>query len=59
MALRVGGDLLRRAGGNDAAAAVAALGAEVDHPVGGLDDVQIVFNNDHRIAGINKPVQDS
>src|SRR6266496_4692683 len=28
---------LRRAGTHDVAAAVAALGAEIDHPVGGLD----------------------
>src|SRR5215470_5812144 len=30
-------DVVRRAGGNDLAAAIAAFGAEVDDPVGGLD----------------------
>src|SRR5690606_19066265 len=56
-----GGDadnLLRRAGGNDAAAAVAALGAEIDDPVGGLDDVEIVLDHHHRVAGVAQPVQD-
>ena len=57
MAGRVVRDLLRRAGGNDASAAVAALGSEVDHPVGGLDDIQVVFDDDHRVARIAQAVQ--
>ena len=32
-----GRDLLRRAFDDDAAAGLAALGAEVDHPIGGLN----------------------
>ena len=43
--LRVAGDLLGRAGGDDFAALVAAFGAEVDQPVGGLDDVEIVLDD--------------
>jgi hypothetical protein len=35
-------DFLRRAGGDDLAAAVAAFRAEVDDPVGGLDHFEIV-----------------
>src|SRR5688500_11961024 len=39
-----------RAFGYDAAAFVAAFGAEVDDPVGALDDVQIVLDHDRRVA---------
>src|SRR6187431_1275869 len=38
-------DVFRRTPGDDFAAAVAAFGAEVDHPVGGLDDLQIVLDH--------------
>jgi hypothetical protein len=41
---------LGRAGGDDLAAAVAALGADVDDPVGGFDHVQVVFDHHHRVA---------
>src|SRR5580658_10818688 len=50
----VAGDLLGRAGGDDFAALVAAFGAEVDEPVGGFDDVEIVFNDKKRGAGLEK-----
>ncbi len=43
-------DLLRRAGGEDAPAAVAAFGPEIDDPVGGLDDIQVVFDDDNGVA---------
>ena len=49
-ALRVLRHLLGRAGGNDPAAAVTALGAQVDDPVGALDDVQVVLDDQDRIA---------
>src|SRR5882672_3305449 len=39
------------AGGDDASASVAAVGAQVDHPVRGLDDIQVVFDHDYRVAG--------
>jgi DNA-binding MltR family transcriptional regulator len=35
--------LFRRADGDDFAAVDAAVGSEVDDPVGGLDDVQVVL----------------
>ena len=57
MTLRNAGDLLRGAGGDDAPAAVAAFGPEVDHPVGGLDDIQVVLDHHHRVARIAQPVQ--
>ena len=51
------GDVLGRALGDDAAAAVAALGPHVDHPVGGLDDLQVVLDHHHRVAGVGQLVQ--
>ncbi len=57
MRVRVRGDLFRGAGGDDAAAAVAALGAQIHDPVGGLDHVQVVFDHHHRVALVAQPVQ--
>src|SRR5713226_3614561 len=42
---------------NDPAAAGAALGAEVDHVIGRFDDVQIVLDDDDRIALLDQLVQ--
>ena len=39
-------DGLGSTGAHDVAAAFAALGAEVDHPVGSLDDFQIVLDDE-------------
>ena len=47
----------RRAGGHDLAAARAAFGPQVDDPVGRFDHVQIVLDDQHRVAGIDKVVQ--
>ncbi len=55
--VRMRRDLLGRSRGDDATAAVATLGTEVDHPVGGLDDVEIVFDDDHGVAGVAQLVQ--
>src|SRR5580693_7523448 len=43
--LRAGGDLFGGADGDYLAASGTALGAEVDDPVGGLDDVEVVLDN--------------
>src|SRR5690606_34633665 len=43
-------DLLRRALADDRATAMAALRAEVHHPVGGLDHVQVVLDHHHGVA---------
>ena len=32
-------------------------GPEIDHPVGGLDDIQVVFDDDHRVAVIAQAMQ--
>jgi hypothetical protein len=36
---------------------VAALGAEVDDPVGRLDDVEVVLDDDDRVAGVDELLQ--
>ena len=51
------GDLLGRAGRDQLAARLAALGAEVDHPVGLLDHVEVVLDHEHRVAGVDEPLQ--
>ena len=51
------GDLLGRALGDDQAAAVAALGAHVDDPVGVLDDVEVVLDDDDGVALVDQPLQ--
>src|SRR5476651_674281 len=50
-------DILGRALRDDASTAVASLGAQVDHPVRGLDDVEVVLDHDHRVAMVAQPVQ--
>ena len=39
------------------AAAVAALGPEVDDPVGALDDVEVVLDHEHGVAGVDEALQ--
>src|ERR1700748_3111114 len=51
------GDLLGRAFGYHLAAGGAAFGADVDDPVGGFDDVEIVLDDDHGVAAVDEFVQ--
>src|SRR5437899_9037622 len=51
------GDEFGRALRDDAAAAFAALGAKVDDPVGLLDDVEMVLDDEHGVAEINEALQ--
>ena len=55
---RTGRHLLRGAGDNDGAAAVAPLRAKVDEVVGALDDVQIVLNDHHGVPRVHQPLED-
>ena len=57
VAARLPGDLLGRPFGNDLAAARAALGTEVDDPVGGLDHVEIVLDHDDRVAVVAQSME--
>ena len=54
MIFRKRGDFFRRAGGDDFAAALAAFGAEIDDPIGGFHHVEIVLDDDHRVAQIDQ-----
>jgi len=54
VALRVGGDFFWGAGGDDLSAAAAALGAHVDDPVGGFDDVEIVLDDEEGAAAFDE-----
>src|SRR5690606_8925893 len=42
--------VLRGTGGNDATAARPAFGSEIDHPVGGLDDVEVVLDDKNGVS---------
>jgi hypothetical protein len=48
---------IRRRRSHHTAAGVAAAWAEVQHLVGFGDQVQVVLDDHHTVAGINEPVQ--
>src|SRR6266702_5981419 len=50
----VGGDFFGGAGGYDLAAGAAAFGAHVDDPVGGLDDVEVVLDDEQGAAALDE-----
>ena len=51
-------DLLGRTLGNDAAAAVAALGAHVDDVIGAFDHVEVMFDDDDGVATLGQLLED-
>ncbi len=55
--LRFPHDILRRSLRHDAAAGVAAFGAEVDDPIRLGNDIQVVLDHDDGVAGIDQAVQ--
>jgi hypothetical protein len=57
VAPRATGDLLRGALGNQSPAAVSRIGPQVDQPIRRFDQIEIVFDDDKRMAGINKPLK--
>src|SRR6476661_1619994 len=44
------------AGGDEVAAGVAALGAQVDQPVGAFDDVEVVLDDQDGVAHVGEAV---
>ncbi len=54
---RLGDNVLGSSRGDDAAALLARLRAEVDHPVGRLHDIEVVFDDDDGVAQIDEPVE--
>jgi len=53
-----GSDLLRSPDGDDLTATVSGLGSEVDDPIGELDDVQVVLDQDECVARVDEPIED-
>ena len=54
---RFPGHFFRSAHGDDGPATRSAVGAEVNDPVGRLDHVEVVLDDEHRVAGIHESVQ--
>lgn len=54
---RDGDDVLWTAFGDDATAAVAAFGAEIDDPIGGFDDVHVVLDQEDAAAVFNEALE--
>ena len=52
------GDGLRRTFGHDTASVLPASWSEVDDPVSGGDDVEVVFDDDNRVPRGDEPVDD-
>ena len=57
MRLLVGQQLLERAAVHDLAAVLTGAGADVDDPVGDLDGVLVVLDDDERVAHVAQPDQ--
>ena len=57
MAGNCAGDHFRWACGENLTAAAAAFRPEIDDPVGGSDHIEVVFDDDYRVAVIGEPVQ--
>src|SRR5260370_13080614 len=52
--LRIARHLLGSSHRDDLAALIASLGAQIDQPVGGFDDVEIMFNHQQRSATLEQ-----
>lgn len=57
MAVGASGDVLWGAFGDDASALFTGLGAQVDDPVGRADDVEVMFDDEDGVAGIDQGVE--
>ena len=57
MTLGASSDIFGRPLRNQAATLIASTRAEIDEPVSGFDHIQIVFNNENRMTGINKALE--
>ena len=51
------GDRLWRAFGDDPAPASAPFGPQIDHPVGPLHHIEVVFHHEHGVAGSNQSLE--
>src|SRR6266481_3479019 len=55
--IRLYREVLGRALRNHVAALVSAFGTEVDYPVRSLQHIEVVLDDDHRVAVLDEPVQ--
>ncbi len=55
--LRAGSNGLGRPGCHDPSTTGSALGTQVDHPVSGFDNVEIVLDHQHRVSFVDETVQ--
>ena len=53
------GDFFGWALSDDFSSTLATFRAKVDHPIRSGDQVQVVFDDQHRVAGIDQPLDDS
>ena len=51
-------DFFGRPGGDDVAPSFAPFGSQIDQPIGALDHVEVVFDDDHRVASIDQSAED-
>ena len=56
---RVGGNLLGCALRDDETSAAAAFGTEVEEVIDGLEDIEIVLNDDDGVAAVNEFLEDT
>ena len=56
--LRTNGDFLGCSGGNNLPALIARVGAEVDDPIGGFHDLEVVLDDEHGMPGIHQSLED-
>ena len=49
--------MFRRASRDDFTTRVAPFGPEIDHVIGGLHHIQMMLDQDNRVAGIDEPIQ--
>ena len=54
---RNGYDVGWRASSNDFTAGIATFGPQINDPVSCLDHIEIMFNDDHRVAVIHKTME--
>ena len=51
-------DLFRCTASHDFAASGTAFRAQIDDPIGGLDDIEVVFDHNDAVSGFDEIVED-
>jgi hypothetical protein len=54
---RASANVFWRALRHDLAAIIAGFRAEIDDPIGALDDVEVVLDDEHGVAGIDEALE--